>query len=216
MARLTAPLFSLDASGTLSKAITYSKWKGINYARTRVIPENPKSEAQTEVRGVFATLNEIYKRMPLLARAPWDAAVLGRPLTARNRFCQASCKALIDQTDLDKLVMSVASGQAVPPVGVSFTPGVLKITITATAPPVPTGYTLTAIVAAVLLDGDPSPKLSVDTFAGEDEETPYSIEITGLTDAEYQCACWCKMTRTKDGAIHYSEAVRGQATPTAE
>ena len=50
MPRLTGPLFSLDARQTLAKTIVYSAWKGLNYARLRVIPYNPKSAAQLGVR----------------------------------------------------------------------------------------------------------------------------------------------------------------------
>lgn len=50
MAKLTMPLGSFDARGTLADAVTYSYWKGRNYARVRVIPKNPKSEDQAEIR----------------------------------------------------------------------------------------------------------------------------------------------------------------------
>jgi len=43
MARTTAPLFSLDASGTIAKAITFSKWRGRQYVRRHAIPKNPQS-----------------------------------------------------------------------------------------------------------------------------------------------------------------------------
>ncbi|GAJ22097.1 unnamed protein product, partial [marine sediment metagenome] len=84
MARLTAPLLSLGASGTIAKSLVYSVWKGIPYVRVHVIPANPNSVAQQEVRGIFSTLAEMWKRMPQLARDPWQADVLGLPLTARN------------------------------------------------------------------------------------------------------------------------------------
>jgi len=216
MARLTAPLFSLDASGSLAGAITFSRWKGINYARTRVIPANPNSVAQQEVRGVFSTLSEMWKRMPLLARAPWTAAVEGLPLTDRNLHVKANAAGLKDETDLTNLVMSWSGGNAVPPITVEATPGVLLITVTAVTPTLPPGYTLTSIVAACCLDGDPSPKFTVDTIAGEDEETPYSIVLEDLTAALYQVGCWCKFERTSDGKVFYSAAVRKTATPNAE
>jgi len=50
LARLTGPLFSLDARGSIWHTIVYSAWKGINYARMRVKPYNPKSSYQTGVR----------------------------------------------------------------------------------------------------------------------------------------------------------------------
>lgn len=214
MARLIGPLFSLGASGAIGKALVFAEWKGIDYARQYVIPANPKSADQQEVRGVFTTLNNIWKRMPQLARDPWQAAVRGLALIDRNRHIQASALALKDQSTLDDLVMSVSSGSAVPPVNVVATPGVKTITITADAPPVPPGYTLTSLVGAAIKDGDPSPALDNPTFAAEDVSTPYSIVITTDLAGVHQWGCWAKWLRVADNKIFYSVAVRGQATTT--
>ncbi len=37
----------------MGDAITYSFWRGINYVRSRVVPNNPQSAAQTAVRDVL-------------------------------------------------------------------------------------------------------------------------------------------------------------------
>jgi hypothetical protein len=50
MAKVTGPLFSLDARNSIGKAVVYSFWNGVNYVRSRVIPANPKSDLQAEVR----------------------------------------------------------------------------------------------------------------------------------------------------------------------
>jgi len=215
MARLTAPLLSLGASGSIAKALVFASWKGIPYARVHVIPTNPNTTKQQEVRGVFSTLAEMWKRMPLLAREPWTADVAGLPLTDRNRHIQQNVPVLIDETTLDLLVMSVAQGAALPPENALFTPGSSLITITADTPTPPVDYTLTAMVAAICKDGDPSPVLIITTLAEECVETPYSIEFTGLEEVPYQCGIWCKWTRASDSKLMYSTAVRGQATPTA-
>ena len=214
MARVTAPLFALDASGTIAEALTYARWKGINYVRTRVIPTNPNTTKQQEVRGIFSTLSEMWKRMPQLARDPWQTAIKGLPLTDRNKHVQENVVPLTDQSDLNLLVMSVSSGQSVPPTDETFTPGVGLITCLAEAPTAPVGYTLTSMTAAICPDGDPSPVLIVETQADEVLVAPYSVEFTDLDTVPYQCAMWCKFTRDSDSAIFYSAAVRGQATPT--
>lgn len=214
MGKVTGPLFSLDASGTIAKAITYSKWRGINYVRRRVVPNNPNSTAQQEVRGCFSTLSEMWKRMPQLARDPFLAAVRGLPLTDRNRHVQANVAALQGDTDLNDLVMSVASGNAIPPVNVVESGGVGTIDVTADAPTAPPGYTLTSIVAAICLDGDPSPAIIREVLAEEDVSAPYAPSFTGLAAGTYQVATWCKWTRDSDSRVFYSEAVRDQATVT--
>lgn len=55
MAKLTAPLFSMSASGKLGKSLVYMSWKGIKDVRTYVIPANPKSAGQQAQRGYFAS-----------------------------------------------------------------------------------------------------------------------------------------------------------------
>lgn len=47
---------SLDASGTVADTITFSKWKGRNYTRQRIIPSNPNTSGQQAVRSVIGTL----------------------------------------------------------------------------------------------------------------------------------------------------------------
>lgn len=211
MARLTAPLFSLGASGTIADALTFASWKGVDYVRTRVIPANPNTANQQEVRGVFSTLSEMWKRMPAIARAPWQAAVRGSPLTDRNRHVQANAAALKGQSDLNALVMSVSSGSSIPPINVVASDGTGQVlNIVAETPTPPIGYTLTAIQAAAVLDGDPSPVLIRTTIDGEDESTPFSIDLDVGEAGTYQWGCWCKWTRDADSIIFYSAAVRGQ------
>ena len=54
--RLTGPMFSLTASGTVGKTITMSKWKGRAYARTRVIPFNGRTADQQLQRGYLGVI----------------------------------------------------------------------------------------------------------------------------------------------------------------
>jgi hypothetical protein len=50
MAKVTGPLMSMSASGQIGKAIVFAGWKGINYVRQFVIPSNPQSADQGDVR----------------------------------------------------------------------------------------------------------------------------------------------------------------------
>ena len=58
MVRVYGPAMSIDASGTLASTIVFSKWKGRNYIRERVIPANPKSGGQVGMRACFAWLTQ--------------------------------------------------------------------------------------------------------------------------------------------------------------
>lgn len=211
MARLTGALFSLAASGTIADTLTFARWKGIQYARTRVIPANPNTANQQEVRGVFSTLNEMWKRMPADPRAPWQLAVRGRPLTARNRHIQANVAALQGDANLDDLVMSVATGQAIPPasVGSAEVPAG-SVQLTCVAPTVPVGHTLLHYIAAVVQDGDPSPVLIRTTFTGVAVSPALVITVAvAPASVTYQWGVWCHYERDSDGIRFMSDAVRG-------
>lgn len=160
MARLTGPLFSLAASGTIADTLTFANWKGIPYVRTRVIPANPNTTAQQETRGVFATLNEMWKRMPTWARKPWQYFVRGKPLTARNRFLQVNLPLLINDADLSDIMLGDNTGQAVKGDIKALTDnadGTFGMLVT--QPTAPVGYTLTEPYGFAVLTGDPSPVL---------------------------------------------------------
>lgn len=53
MAKVTGPLYSMSASGTIGKAITFSGWKGVSYVRQWVTPANPMNPDQGDVRLVL-------------------------------------------------------------------------------------------------------------------------------------------------------------------
>jgi hypothetical protein len=59
MAKLTGPLFSIDASGSFAKTVTYSRWKGRRYGRFRAIPSNPRTEGQEQARSDITTAARI-------------------------------------------------------------------------------------------------------------------------------------------------------------
>ena len=54
MARVSGPFMSIDASGTIYKALTASIWKGRNYIRGYFIPTNPNTAAQQTQRALMA------------------------------------------------------------------------------------------------------------------------------------------------------------------
>ncbi len=58
MAKVTGPLMSLDASGTVGGTATFSKWKGRNYVRLRVTPMNPQTNGQATSRTYLGALGQ--------------------------------------------------------------------------------------------------------------------------------------------------------------
>lgn len=71
MVKVYGPGLSLDASGTLADTITFSKWKGRNYIRERVIPSNPQSGAQTGLRAMFKFLSQEWDGLTAAEKATW-------------------------------------------------------------------------------------------------------------------------------------------------
>ena len=89
MPRLTGPLFSLDARQTLGNTIVYSAWKGLNYARMRVIPYNPKSAYQTSVRDSITWGVVYWKGDDYVTgddRTWWNTYAEGTNMSGFNRF----------------------------------------------------------------------------------------------------------------------------------
>lgn len=89
MARVTGPLFSLDASGTIAGAMTFSKWKGINYVRLRVIPANPQTASQVSQRNTLAAATSVWKwstSLDAVSKASWNTSASGTGMSGFNRF----------------------------------------------------------------------------------------------------------------------------------
>lgn len=215
MARLTAPLLSLGAAGKIGDAIVFANWKGIDYARRWVVPANPNTANQQEVRGIFSTLAEMYKRMDAHAREPWVAAVRGLPLTDRNRHVQANVAVLQGEADLDNLVMSVASGQAIVPDNVVTADGADgTATWTADAPTPPVDYTLIDVYGVAVLDGDPSPALVRTTYWSNAGGAPWAGAIDVPVDGTYQVGIFAVWQRGSDSLLFYSIADRSQVAVT--
>lgn len=61
MAKVTGPLLSLDASGTIASTMTFSRWKGINYVRQRVIPTYTNTAEQVAVRDIVSDASIAWK-----------------------------------------------------------------------------------------------------------------------------------------------------------
>jgi len=89
MARLTGPLMSLDARGSIFSTIVYSIWKGLNYARLRVVPYNPKSDYQNGIRDTLTWGVLYFTKGSYVAAAQktwWNTYAEGTNMSGINRF----------------------------------------------------------------------------------------------------------------------------------
>lgn len=84
MAGTKAPLFGLDASGTIGKSIVFSKWRGRTYVRKHAIPANPKSGLQVGMRAVMKFISQIYGTLDAAVKDDWATLAAPDNLTYMN------------------------------------------------------------------------------------------------------------------------------------
>ena len=86
MVKLTGPMFSMSASGTIGKAVTFSSWKGRAYARQRVIPANPRSGPQTGMRAMLKFLSQEWTNLSIAEKADWTTRSASTVISNFNAF----------------------------------------------------------------------------------------------------------------------------------
>lgn len=219
MAKVTAPILSMRARGQIGKSQVYASWRGVPYARQLVTPSNPNSAAQQLTRNTFSTLQNLWKRLGAFSTAPWAAFATGRPFTDRNAYSGQNVAALRGQANLNLYVGSPSARGGVAPTAIAaaptVTPGEIEVTIT--APPAPTGWTLTQAIAFAMQDGDPVDPIPNPIAEGEDA-TPTAggdsiVTLTGLTSAVlHQVSAWLVWTKP-DGSLAYGASLNDTATP---
>lgn len=76
MAKVRAPLFSVAASGTIGKKLTYRQTAGGSICQTPPIPTGDPSAAQTEERQRFAVALNSWATLPTATKEQWQGAAL--------------------------------------------------------------------------------------------------------------------------------------------
>ena len=212
MAKPTGPLLSLDASGTIAETLTFSKWKGRNYIRQRVIPANPQSTEQTKTRNAFTWASDLWKNLPSLGIAPWDRFAAGQVLSGRNAFMGRQTELLRNVNIIDTWAGSPGAKGGLAPESLLVTPAALQLTYDVTVPAAPTGWTLQAAVGALLEQQDPQSPVVLPIQVLEDVSSPYSLVFTGLTAATtYVGSVWLRWAKP-DGSIAYGASINANGT----
>lgn len=215
MAKSTGPLLSLGASGTLAKTMVFSKWKGRAYVRRHVIPSNPKTSEQLLTRNVFSFGSGIWKAAPTLLRAPWDRFAVGQVLTGRNAFIGKNTRELRTAALMTGWIGSPGAKGGLAPEGIVLTPTSGGLDVAFTVPAPPTGWTLQASVAAVILDQDPQSPSTTLTVVVEEAMTPWAISLTGLIGtADMVVSAWLRWAKP-DGSIAYGASINATDAPLA-
>lgn len=99
MAKVTAPLFSMGASGQLGKSLVYMTWKGIDDVRIYVVPSNPNTAGQQTQRGYFDTAVGLWHSVAFNAadKTAFNllAAQASSAMSGFNRFVKGVVDALV-------------------------------------------------------------------------------------------------------------------------
>lgn len=215
MSKVTAPLLSFDASGSIAKTQVYASWKGRPYVRRYVKPANPQTTEQTVTRSLFRWLNDIYKFYPGSAVAAWQAYADSLRITDRNAVIKQNLSNMRGDTDLANMIISPSAKSGLIAADITLTAGTEQITVALTPPTLPTGWAVVAAFAAAIPNQDPQTDTDFEVASGTDASDPYEIVLTGLTASqEYIVGGWFQYTRP-DGSYAYGQSLQDTATPTA-
>jgi len=92
MVKVSGPMMSMAASGTLAHTITFATWKGRPYVRERVIPSNPKSGAQVGRRALFKFLTQEWNDISTADKATWQTLADQLVASPFNGYLSANMK----------------------------------------------------------------------------------------------------------------------------
>lgn len=225
MSKVTAPLLSLGASGTIGKSVVFGSWRGVPYARQHVVPANPNTAGQQSTRNTFTGMDLQFKLSLDLAQAPWKLGSKGKPLTDRNLYLSKNVKALRGQADMSAFVASPGVNGGLP--GLNFVAagggasGEIDIDLDVGQNPI--DWSADFVIFTAFQDRDPAvlPTVFVVEASvagpGDVYVPPVTVSHTfaGLTGgANYLCSAWIQWTRS-DGITAYGVASSGIATATA-
>lgn len=103
MARTTAPLLSLSASGKIADTLVASTWKGIPVMRQYVKPSNPQTAAQVTQRTALSDVVDAWRNYftDTDARSAWNrlALLLADTMSGFNAFVRNAVKVIVSDAD---------------------------------------------------------------------------------------------------------------------
>lgn len=95
MAKVTGPLFSLDASGKFADSLVFMKWKGINTVRQYTKPTNVNTIRQQSVRNAFRAATALYQSLLRPDKEAWKLRAAGSPMSGYNAFMGEAVQTLM-------------------------------------------------------------------------------------------------------------------------
>lgn len=108
MAKVSGPLFSMSASGSVGKAITFGKWKGRPWCRVHFIPQNPRSAKQVNVRTAMALVVESWQGQPGNVAPLWNEYADQFNMSGFNKFVGHAIDAYMLDPGIDVVPTTVS------------------------------------------------------------------------------------------------------------
>lgn len=214
MAKLTGPLLSFGAEGQIGKSMVVASWRGVKYARQYVKPANPQTQAQMNIRLLFAYLREMWKRAPAEIIETWNAFAKGRPYTGMNKLVGENVRVLKNQSDMNGIIFSPGSNGGLMQVSQTAVTGAGsgEIDWTATAPVEPTDWIVVRAIAVAVPDADPTGLFLGGWAVDTDGTAPFAGTLSGLDPAtDYQVGIYLEWSKP-DGSTAYGASASSLVT----
>ncbi len=180
MARITLSPLIVDIRAKVSD-IVFSKWRGINYIRSRVVPSNPQTVAQVDVRNSLARCVDLWQGAQVTIMGAWNYVASGKPYSGFNRFVSENrvdeqSQIAIDASPTTDVVsvtaFSAATGTATKEIDVTFT-----------ASPIPVGQKLQVFARKTSIDSEKT--VITETFEIAAGQTSPQTLTMGLATTDY-------------------------------
>lgn len=101
MAKVTGPLYSISASGSIGNSFTFGIWKGIQYVRTWFKPANPKTAAQLIVRDRIRKAVAKYKTEGQPLKDFWNVEAQGLEMSGFNLYVKRYTEFMRDNAETE-------------------------------------------------------------------------------------------------------------------
>lgn len=86
MAKVTGPLFSVDARGKIGDSLVFMGWRGLKTVRSYTVPANPQTEEQMRVRDNFTTAVGMWSNLTGADQFAWRNLAAGQAYSGFNDF----------------------------------------------------------------------------------------------------------------------------------
>lgn len=200
MAKVQLPLLGVSASGTIGDSITFGNWKGINYARQRVIPANPRTQAQVAQRETMTYVVSLYKRVPAVVAQAFELSARNTGMSGYNLFVKRNLVSLRGQQTNRGVVFSPgqSGGVALEDVSAQYANG--SITATATPAAAIPGVTISRVWFLALPEEAPVGETQVSVLSASDDTSPYGATFSVAAGSGWWVVSAFTQATTQGGA----------------